>query len=47
MLSNLINWSTAAIGGTPFRLSKCTALGSAGKGAAAGGILGGAPDALS
>lgn len=46
MLSNMIFWSTAAFGGTPFRLSKCTALGSAGKGAAAGGVLGGAPGAL-
>lgn len=46
MLSNIISWSTAALGGTPFRLNKCTALGSAGKGAAAGGILGGAPGAL-
>ena len=46
MLSNMINWSTAALGGAPFRLNKCTALGSAGKGAAAGGILGGAPGAL-
>ena len=26
MLSNLINWGIAVIGGTPFRLSKCTAL---------------------
>ena len=46
MLSNMINWSTAALGGAPFRLNKCTALGSAGKGAAAGGILGGAPGAI-
>nr|DAT72120.1 MAG TPA: minor capsid protein [Microviridae sp.] len=46
MLSNMISWSTAAIGGAPFRLNKCTALGSAGKGAAAGGVLGGAPGAL-
>ena len=46
MLSNLINWGTAAIGGTPFRLNKCTALDSAGKGAAAGGVLGGVPGAL-
>lgn len=38
MLSNVISWSTAAFGGTPFHLSKCTALGSAGKGAAAGGV---------
>ena len=33
MLSNIIIRSTAAFGGTPFRLNKCTALGSAGKGA--------------
>lgn len=46
MLSNIISWSTAALGGTPFRFNKCTALGSAGKGAAAGGALGGAPGAL-
>ena len=46
MLSNMISWSTAAIGGAPFRSIKCTALGSAGKGAAAGGALGGAPGAL-
>ncbi len=46
MLSNIIFWSTAALGGTPFHLNKCTALGSAGKGAAAGGALGGAPGAL-
>lgn len=42
----MISWSTAAIGGAPFRMMKCTALGSAGKGAAAGGLLGGAPGAL-
>ena len=46
MLSNIFSWSTAAIGGAPFRLNRCTALGSAGKGAAAGGALGGAPGAL-
>lgn len=46
MLSNIISWSTAAFGGTPFRLNKCTALGSTGKGAAVGGALGGAPGAL-
>lgn len=46
MLSNIISWSTAAFGGAPFRFNKCTALGSAGKGAAAGGVLGGAPGAL-
>lgn len=26
MLSSMINWSTAALGGAPFRLNKCTAL---------------------
>ena len=26
MLSNIISWSTAAFGGTPFRFSKCTSL---------------------
>ena len=36
MLSNIINRSAAAFGGTPFRLSKCTALGPAGSGAAGG-----------
>lgn len=46
MLSNMINWSTAAFGGTPFRSCKCTALGSAGKGAAGGAAIGGAPGAL-
>lgn len=46
MLSDIIIRSTAAFGGTPFRLNKCTALGSAGKGAAAGGALGGVPGAL-
>ena len=46
MLSSIISWSTAAFGGTPFRFNKCTALGSAGKGAAAGGVIGGAPGAL-
>ena len=46
MLSNIIIRSTAAFGGTPFRLNKCTALGSAGKGAAAGGVVGSAPGAL-
>ena len=45
MLSNNISWSTAAFGGAPFRLSKCTALGSAGKGAAVGGAAGGVPGA--
>ena len=46
MLSDFIIRSTAAFGGTPFRLNKCTALGSAGKGAAAGAAAGGAPGAL-
>ena len=45
-MSNIISWSTAAFGGTPFRFNKCTALGSAGKGAAAGAAVGGAPGAL-
>jgi hypothetical protein len=46
MLSNIIIRSTAAFGGTPFRLNKCTALGSAGSGAAAGAAAGGVPGAL-
>lgn len=46
MLSNIIIRSTAAFGGTPFRLNKCTALGSAGTGAAAGAAAGGVPGAL-
>lgn len=46
MLSNMINWSTAALGGAPFRLNKCTALGSVGTGAAAGAAAGGVPGAL-
>lgn len=46
MMSNFIIRSTAAFGGTPFRLNKCTALGSAGSGAAAGAATGGAPGAL-
>lgn len=46
MLSNVIIRSAAAFGGTPFRLNKCTALGSAGSGAAAGAAVGGAPGAL-
>ncbi len=46
MLSNIIIRSTAAFGGTPFRLNKCTALGSAGSGAAAGAAVGGVPGAL-
>lgn len=46
MLSNFIIRSTAALGGTPFRSGKCTALGSAGAGAGAGAAFGGAPGAL-
>ena len=46
MLSNTIIRSTAAFGGTPFRLNKCTALGSASSGAAAGAAAGGVPGAL-
>lgn len=46
MLSNMINWSTAAFGGAPFRLSKCTALGGVATGAATGGAAGGIPGAL-
>ena len=46
MFSNIILWSTAAFGGAPFRLKKCTALGSAGAGAAAGSAAGGVPGAL-
>ena len=44
MLSNFIIRSTAAFGGTPFQLNKCTALGSAGTGAGAGAAVGGVPD---
>ena len=46
MLSNFIFRSTAAFGGAPFRLVKCTALGSAGAGAAGGASVGGIPGAL-
>ena len=46
MMSNIILRSTAAFGGAPFRLSKCTALGSAGAGAGGGAVLGGVPGAL-
>lgn len=46
MLPNFIIRSAAAIGGTPFHLNKCTALGSAGKGSAVGGAVGGVPGAL-
>ena len=40
MLSSLIIRSTAALGGAPFRFLKCTALGSAGTGAASGAAAG-------
>ena len=40
MFSNLIIRSTAAFGGAPFRLTKCTALSSAGAGAGAGASVG-------
>ena len=43
MLSNFIIRSTAAFGGTPFRLKKCTALGSTGAGAGVGAAVGGVP----
>ena len=46
MLSNMINWSTATIGGTPFPFRKCTSLSGAGSGAAIGGLAGGVPGAL-
>ena len=46
MLSNIILRSTAAFGGAPFRLKKCTALTSAAGGSAAGGAVGGVPGAL-
>ena len=46
MLSNIILRSTAAFGGAPFRLKKCTALSSAAGGAAAGSAVGGVPGAL-
>ena len=46
MLSNFIIRSTAASGGAPFRFNKCTALGSAGAGAAGGAAVGGVPGAL-
>lgn len=46
MLSNIISRSTAAFGGAPFRLNKCTSLGSAGAGAAGGAAVGGVPGAL-
>ena len=46
MLSNIISRSTAAFGGAPFRLNKCTALSSAAGGAAGGAAVGGVPGAL-
>ena len=46
MLSDIILRSTAALGGAPLRLKKCTALGSAGAGAAVGAAAGGVPGAL-
>lgn len=46
MLSNIILRSTAALGGAPFRLSKCTSLGDAASGAGAGAAVGGVPGAL-
>ena len=46
MLSNIILRSTAAFGGAPFRLKKCTALTSAATGAAGGSVAGGVPGAL-
>ena len=45
MFSNIISRSTAAFGGAPFRLKKCTALTSA-AGGAAGGSVAGVPGAL-
>lgn len=46
MLSNIIIRSTATFGGAPFRLTKYSALGSAGTGAAGGAAIGGVPGAL-
>lgn len=46
MFSNIILRSTAAFGGAPFRLNKCTALTSAATGAAGGSAVGGVPGAL-
>lgn len=46
MLSNLIIRSAAAFGGTPFRLNKCTALGSAAGGAAGGAAVAGLPGSI-
>ena len=46
MLSNIIFRSTAAFGGAPFRLNKCTALSSGAGGASVGASVGGIPGAL-
>ena len=46
MLSNIILRSTAAFGGAPFHLKKCTALTSVAGGAAGGSLAGGVPGAL-
>lgn len=46
MFSNIILRSTAAFGGSPFCLKKCTALTSAAGGAAGGAAVGGVPGAL-
>lgn len=46
MLSDFIIRSTAALGGAPFRLNKCTALTSAAGGASGGAVAGGVPGAL-
>ena len=46
MLSNIIFRSTAAFGGAPFRLKKCSALTSAAGGATGGAAVGGVPGAL-
>ena len=46
MFYNIIIRSAAAFGGAPFRLNKCTALGSAGAGAGAGAAVGGVPGFL-
>ena len=46
MLSDIILRSTAAFGGSPFRLNKCTALTSAAGGASGGAAVGGVPGAL-
>lgn len=46
MLSSIILRSTAAFGGAPFRLNKCTALTSVAGGAAGGSVVGGIPGAV-